>query len=87
MRDDLLEDVAHLERVAVLLIDEDVAAGERRLVEMPDQRLLLQRQRREAVRVELHDRRIVDALEQVLAVGGAPVPRVAAGRGAAADDG
>ena len=30
------EHAAHLERVAVLLVDEDVAAGERRLVEVPD---------------------------------------------------
>ena len=36
MRDDLLEDAAHLERVAMLLVVEDVAAGDRRLVEMPD---------------------------------------------------
>ena len=54
----------------MLLIEEDVAAGDRRLVEVPDERLLLERQRREAVRVQLHDRRIVDALEQVLAIVG-----------------
>ncbi len=53
----------------MLLVDEDVAAGERGLVEVPDQRLLLERQRREPVRIELHDGRVVDALEQVLALG------------------
>ena len=68
MRDDLLDHVAHLERVLVLLVDEDVAPGQRRLVEVPDQRLLLQRQRREAVGVQLHDGRIVDALEQVFSI-------------------
>ena len=66
MRDDLVEDASHLERRAVLLIDEDVAPGERRLVQVPDQRLLAQRQRVEAVRVQLHGRRVVHALEQIL---------------------
>jgi hypothetical protein len=41
----LLDDLAHFKRVLVLLIDEDVAAGKRRLVKMPDQPLLLERQR------------------------------------------
>ena len=51
--------------VRVPLVVEDVAAGERRLVQVPDERLLLQRQRLKAVGVQLHDGRIVDALEQV----------------------
>ena len=42
MRDDLLDDGAHLERVAVLLVDEDVASGQRRLIQMPDEGLLAQ---------------------------------------------
>ena len=37
--------------------------------EVPDQRLLAQRQIAEAVGVELHDGGFVDALEQVRAVG------------------
>ncbi len=49
MRDDLLEDASHFERQAMLLIDVDVASGEGGLVEMPDQRLLAQRQGAEAV--------------------------------------
>ena len=66
--DDGFEHVAHLEVVRVPLVVEDVAAGERRLIQMPDERLLFERQLAEAVRVQLHDGRIVDALEQVLAV-------------------
>src|SRR5919206_292689 len=34
MRDDLIEDAAHLERPTMLLIDEDVASRNRRLIEM-----------------------------------------------------
>ena len=68
MRDDLLEHVAHLEVVRVALVVVDVAAGQGRLIEMPDQHLLLERQLLEAVRIELHDRRVVHALEQVLAI-------------------
>ena len=64
--DDLLDDAAHLESVAMLLIDVDVASGERRLVQMPNQRLLAHRQRREAVGVQLHHSRIVNTFEQVL---------------------
>ncbi len=69
VRDDRLEDAAHLERVAMLLVEEDVPSGERRLREVPDQRLLAQRQRGELIRIQLHHRRIVDALEQVFALG------------------
>ena len=61
---------AHLERVAMLLVVEDVASGERRLREVVDQRLLAQRQRGELIRIQLHHRRIVHALEQVFALGG-----------------
>ena len=63
--DDLLDDAAHFERIAMLLVVEDVAAGDRGLVEMPDQRLLAQRQAGEPVRVELRDGGVVDPLEQV----------------------
>ena len=52
----------------MLLVVEDVAPGERRLRQMPDQRLLPQRQRRELVGVELDDRRVVNLLEEVLPV-------------------
>ena len=69
MRDDLLDDLAHFKRVLVLLVDEDVAAGQGRHIQVVDQGLLLQRQRREAVGVELHDRGVVHALEQVFAIG------------------
>ena len=68
MREDLLEHVAHLQVVRVALVVVDVAAGERRLVQVPDEHLLIERQRVEAVRVQLHHRRLVHALEQVLAV-------------------
>ena len=37
-------------------------------VQMEDELLLLERQRLEPVRIELHDGRIVHSLEQVLAV-------------------
>ena len=46
VRQDLLEHLAHLERVPVALVVVDVAAGERRLVEVPGQDLLIQRQTR-----------------------------------------
>ena len=67
--DDLLEDAPHFEREVMFLIDEDVASRERGLVEMPDQRLLPERQRAEAVGVQLHDGRIVHTFEQILPVG------------------
>ena len=69
VREDRLEHVAHLEVVRVSLVVEDVAPGERRLVQMPDERLLPERQRAETVGVELHDRRLVDLLEEVTAIG------------------
>ena len=53
------------EVVAVALVVVDVAAGERRLIEVPDEHLLLERQRGEAVGIELHDGGIVHPLEQV----------------------
>ena len=71
-RDDRFDDVAHLEGARVLLIEEDVTSGDRCLVEMPDQRLVLERQLVETVRIQLHDRRIVDAVEEVLAIAGRP---------------
>jgi hypothetical protein len=79
MRDDRLEDAAHLEGVAMLLVVEDIAPGNGRLGEVIDERPLAQRQRRETVRIQLHDRRIVNALEQVFPLGG----RAGGGRRAA----
>ena len=66
MRDDRFEHVAHLEIVRIALVIEDVTAGERRLIQVPDERFVLERQVAEAVRVDLNDRRVADALEQVL---------------------
>ena len=60
-----LEDVAHLEVVRVALVVKNVASGKRRLVQVPDQDLVVERQLVEAVGIHLHDRRIVDAFEQV----------------------
>ena len=84
--DDLLDHMAHLERVAMFLVDEDVAAGQRGLVEVIDQRLLLERQGRKAVRIQLHDGRIVDALEQILAFWRAGAAGAAGASGAAGDE-
>ena len=42
--------------------------GERCLIQVPDERLLLERQRVEAVGVDLHDRCIVNLLEEVSAI-------------------
>ena len=58
---------AHFEGVAMPLVVVDVAAGDCGLIEMPDQRLLAKRQLVEAVRIDLHHRRIVNRLEEVLA--------------------
>lgn len=69
MTQNLLEQVADAEIEAMALVVIDVAAGERGLVQMPDQRLLFQRQLVEPVGVQLDDRGIVDLFEQVLAAG------------------
>ncbi len=69
VRDDGFEDVPHLEAVGVPLIVEDVAARERRLVKVPDQRALAERERAESIRVHLHDGGLANLLEQVLPVG------------------
>jgi hypothetical protein len=63
------EDVAHLETVRVFLVVKDVAARDRRLIEVPDERLFSQRKVTKALCVELHDGGVVDALEQIFAVG------------------
>jgi hypothetical protein len=68
VHDNVLEHVAHLEVQRVLLIVEDVAAGERGLVEVPDEDLLVQRQVAESVRVDLDDGGLADLLEQVDAI-------------------
>ncbi len=65
MADERLHDVAHVEVVDVPLVVEDVAAGDRRLIEVPGQDALLDRQRREPVRVQLHDGGFVDPLHQI----------------------
>ena len=65
MREDGFEHIAHLEAWRVLLIEEDVAAGQRRLVQVPDERLLLQWQPLETVGINLDDRRLADAFEQI----------------------
>jgi hypothetical protein len=72
---DLLEDAAHLERAGVLLVEEEVASGDGRLVQMPDERLLFERQRRKSVRIQLHHGGFVDALEKVCARAGRPARR------------
>src|ERR1019366_426158 len=59
----------HLEIVRVALVVEDVAPGERCLIEMPDERLVFEWQLAESVRIDLHDRRVVYPFEQVLAIG------------------
>jgi len=66
MRDNSLEECTHLERVAMPLVVIDVAAGDCGLIQVPDERLLLQRQRLEAVRIDLHDRRVVHGFEEIL---------------------
>ncbi len=60
-----LERVAEQQPLRAPLVPVDVAAGERRFVQVPDQSLLINRQRRESVRVVLDDGRIVDAFEEV----------------------
>jgi hypothetical protein len=69
MRQHGLEHRPHLQRVPVLLVDEDVPASQGRLVEVPDERLVAERERVEAVGVELHDRRVLHRLQQVLPLG------------------
>ena len=54
------------------LVVVDVAAGDGGLIQMPDERLLAQRQRLEAVRIDLHHRRVVDGLEEILALAARP---------------
>ena len=61
-----LEKIADVEVQRMPLVVVDVAAGKRGQVEMPDEDLVAQRQRCESVRINLHDRRIVNALEEIL---------------------
>ena len=49
----------------VALVVVDVAAGEGGLVEMPDQKLFLQREVFQPIRVELNDGHVVDPFEEV----------------------
>ena len=67
--DDLLEHFPDAEVVAVALVVVDVTAGERGAVKMPDEGFLPQRQLLKAIGVQLHDRGIVNLLEQVAPVG------------------
>ncbi len=69
MGDDRLEHVAHVEVVRVALVVKDVAARDRGARQMPHEHFVAERQIAEAVRVELHDRGFVDALEEVLPLG------------------
>ena len=67
VRQDLLEHLTHLEIPLVALVVVDVASGERRLIEVVDQGLLVEGQFAEPVRIQLDDRRVVYSLEQVWA--------------------
>ena len=57
------------EVMAMTLVVIDVAAGERGLIQMPDERLLPERQLVEAVGIQLDDGGVVDLLEQVGPIG------------------
>jgi hypothetical protein len=63
--EDGLDDVAHLEVVRVPLVEIDVPAGDRRLIEVPHQHAVARFQLLETVRIELHDGGLADALEEV----------------------
>src|SRR4029450_2548217 len=65
MSEDGFEQIAHLQVMAMALVVIYVAAGNRGLIEMPDENLLVERQRDEAVRVHLNDGRILDLLQQI----------------------
>ena len=67
VRQNRFENLAHLEPVGRDLVVVDIAARDRGLDEMPDERLLLERERREAVRIDLDDSRLINPLQQVLA--------------------
>src|SRR5215831_16696749 len=60
-----LEEVADVEIQRVPLVVVDVAAGDRGEIEMPHETFLVERQRPETVRVDLHDGSVIDALEEV----------------------
>ena len=60
-----LDDVAHRQVVGVALVVEDVAPGDGRLVEVPGEDAVAERQVREPVRVQLDDGGLADAFEQV----------------------
>src|SRR5687768_1523215 len=69
MRDDLFEDVAHDEIVAIALVVVDVASSQGRLIEMPHQNFFFVRQLLEAIGIQLHDSRVVYLLETVRSIG------------------
>jgi hypothetical protein len=66
IRKNRLQHLAHLEVVAIALVIKDVAPGNGGLSQVPDQRLVFERQRRKPVRIQLHDRGIVNPFEEVL---------------------
>jgi len=63
VRHDLFQHIAHLEVMRVALIVVNIAAGERGAVQVPDEKLLVQRQRGKPVRIQLRDGGIVHTLE------------------------
>jgi hypothetical protein len=67
VRQDLLQHRSHLEIVRVALVVIDVAACQGGLIQVPDEQLLVGRQLVEPVGVQLDDRRLVHALEEVFA--------------------
>ena len=78
--EELFEHLPHLQVVDVALVVEDVAPGERGMVQVPDEGLLAQGEGAEAVGVDLDDRRVVDALEQIRALGLDGGRRISRGR-------
>ena len=63
MRDDGLEDLSHVEGVRVALVVVDVAAGKCRLIQIPGENLLVDRQSIESIRVVLHHCSVIDLFE------------------------
>ncbi len=65
MTQDQLEHAADAQVVAMPLVVIDVTARQRRLIQMPDERLLGEIQLLEAIGIELDDGGVVNLLEQV----------------------
>ena len=62
---DLFEQAPHAEVETMTLVIIDIAPGDRRSIQVINHRLLVQRQRVEAVRIQLNHGRIVNLLEQI----------------------